>query len=92
MLVLRRKIGEVLVLSGGVEIEVIGIARSRVKLGIRAPKDVAVQRKESLGVAHENVQAAQLMKVETNGELLSADLLQTILQKAAKTNKTAADM
>ena len=93
MLVLRRKVGEILVLSGGVEIEVIGITRSRVKLGIRAPKLVVVQRKEGLPIAEENQQASLLLRKFQDGErFLPASLLQTIRNKTAKTSILPADM
>ena len=46
MLVLRRRAGEAIVLGGDIEIEVMEISRTRVKLGVRAPRDVSVTRKE----------------------------------------------
>ena len=46
MLVLTRKIREAIVLSGGVTIQVIDIKGDKVRLGVVAPKDVAVHRVE----------------------------------------------
>ncbi len=46
MLCLTRKVGEKIVLSGGITIAVIGINRNRVNLGIEAPDDVKICRKE----------------------------------------------
>lgn len=48
MLVLRRKRGEKLILTGRIEITVLAIEGERVKLGISAPPDVAIVREEVL--------------------------------------------
>jgi carbon storage regulator len=48
MLVLRRKIGEVIVLNGVVKIVVLGVEGDRVKLGFEAPPDVIIVREELL--------------------------------------------
>jgi carbon storage regulator CsrA len=53
--------GETIVIGGGIEIEVIEISRTRVKLGVRAPRDVSVARKEAIAVAAENRQALELI-------------------------------
>jgi carbon storage regulator CsrA len=58
--VLRRRAGES-ILVGDIEIEVIEVSRSRVKLGVRAPVHVPVIRKETLGVARENRMASELL-------------------------------
>ncbi len=46
MLIVRRRRGEVIVIGDGVEIEILDISPTQVKVGIRAPKEVAVFRKE----------------------------------------------
>ena len=46
MLVLSRKVGEVVVIGGGIEITVLEVSGSRVKLGFRAPQDVEILRRE----------------------------------------------
>ena len=48
MLIIRRGCGESLFIGSDVEIEVLTISHSQVKLGIRAPKTVPVLRKEVL--------------------------------------------
>lgn len=48
MLIIRRGCGESLFIGSDVEIEVLNISHSQVKLGIRAPKTVPVLRKEVL--------------------------------------------
>ncbi len=76
-------------LSGGIEIEVMGITRSRVKLGIHAPREVLVQRKESLPVAEENTQAARLLSVDG---ALAEELVQKFLQQYSQVLPGIADM
>lgn len=46
MLVLSRKIGEVITIGSSVKITVIGYSRGVVRLGIEAPKSIQVHRKE----------------------------------------------
>ena len=47
MLVLSRRIGESIVISHDILIRVVDVSGSRVRLGIEAPKDVAICRSES---------------------------------------------
>jgi carbon storage regulator len=49
MLVLSRKVGERIVLSGGVVVTVSALHGSRVCLGFEAPPDVLVLREEVVG-------------------------------------------
>lgn len=46
MLILTRKIGEVLLVGDDVEITVLSIRGNQVKLGVDAPKEIAVHRQE----------------------------------------------
>ena len=48
MLILRRKPGESIVIGGDIELVVLDVDGERVKLGIQAPSDVEVIRKELL--------------------------------------------
>jgi carbon storage regulator len=80
VLVLRRRVGETIAIGGGVEIEVIEISRTRVKLGVTAPRSVSVVRKETITVAAENRQALELISAGPEGiaetlRLLGASLL-----------------
>jgi carbon storage regulator len=61
MLVVRRRAGEGIVVAGEIAIEVIEISRTRVKLGISAPREVPVLRKETVTLREENRQAAALL-------------------------------
>ena len=49
MLVLSRKVGQRIVLSGGVVVTVTAMHGSRVSLGFEAPTDVQVLREEIVG-------------------------------------------
>lgn len=48
MLVLRRKVGETIILDGVITISVLAVEGERVKLGISAPPDVTIVREELL--------------------------------------------
>jgi carbon storage regulator len=86
MLVLRRRAGEAIAIGDDIEIEVIEISRTRVKLGVNAPRAVAVSRKESLAVAAENRRASEFVSgCGTDGLAEILRLLRNISSGAAKT-------
>jgi carbon storage regulator len=59
MLILTRKRGQSIVVDGEIEITLLHIHGDQVRLGITAPKRVAVHRKELLDqVRAENIEAA----------------------------------
>ena len=61
MLVLSRKIDESITIGNHIKISILGIKGNQVKLGITAPKDVAVNRTEIYeNIMKENIQAAQV--------------------------------
>lgn len=59
MLVIRRRPGETLMIGDEVEIEVLETSGSQVKLGIRAPKNIPVARKEIYLTSRQNHAASQ---------------------------------
>lgn len=59
MLVIRRRAGEALLIGDDIEIEILEIAGSQVKLGIRAPKLVSVLRKEIQIAGQQNLAASK---------------------------------
>ena len=61
MLVLRRRVGDAIAIGEGIEIEVVEISRTRVKLGVTAPRDVPVVRRETIPVAAENRRALEMI-------------------------------
>ena len=57
MLVLRRKVGESIILDGVISVSVLAVEGERVKIGISAPQDVTIVREELLkGVADMPIQ------------------------------------
>ena len=60
MLVIRRRAGESLFIGETVEISILEIAGSQVKLGIRAPREVAVLRAEIRVTAEQNRAASRV--------------------------------
>jgi carbon storage regulator len=46
MLVLSRKLGEKIIIGDNIVVTVVKIDRNQIRLGIEAPKDVAVYREE----------------------------------------------
>lgn len=46
MLILTRRVGEVLMIGDDVNITVLGVKGNQVRIGVNAPKDVAVHREE----------------------------------------------
>ncbi|GAC1424342.1 MAG: hypothetical protein PVS3B3_37820 [Ktedonobacteraceae bacterium] len=55
MLVLRRKVGESIVLDGVINISVLAVEGERVKIGISAPPDVTIVREELLRIVADAV-------------------------------------
>jgi carbon storage regulator len=70
VLILRRRVGEKILVGGSVEIEIVEISKARVKLGVRAPAHVPVIRKEMATVAGENRTALELVAGEGVGSLI----------------------
>lgn len=59
MLVLTRKKGQSIIIGDDVEITVVEVFGDQVRLGIKAPKEIAVHRKEIyLEIKEENEKAA----------------------------------
>ncbi len=48
MLILTRRVGETVVIGDDIEITVLGVKGNQVRIGVKAPRDVAVHREEIL--------------------------------------------
>ena len=48
MLILTRRVNETLMIGDGITITVLGVKGGQVRLGINAPRDVAIHREEVL--------------------------------------------
>lgn len=79
MLVIRRRPGESLFIGDDVEIEILDSTSSQVKLGIRAPKEVAVLRKEVHLTRQQNRTAASHVSPEKVSPETLNRLLDSIL-------------
>jgi carbon storage regulator len=53
MLVLTRRVGEEVVIDGGISIAVLSVKGGQIRLGITAPRSVGVRRQELLVRAEE---------------------------------------
>lgn len=58
MLVLTRKVNQSIIIGGDIEIVVLEVRGEQVRLGIKAPRDVAVHRQEIFEQIQEENQAA----------------------------------
>jgi carbon storage regulator len=70
MLVMRRRAGESILIGDEIEIQILHIGPSRIKLGISAPRSVPVALKEVHLVGQENQAAARLASVGALRRLL----------------------
>ncbi|WP_142414793.1 carbon storage regulator CsrA [Hathewaya massiliensis] len=65
MLVIKRKVGESLVIGENIEITVLASEGGAIKLGINAPKDLSILRSELIDeVKCENTNATDLKDLE----------------------------
>lgn len=59
MLILRRRAGESLLIGDDVQIEILEVSGSSVKIGIQAPKGISILRKELQLTRAQNCAAAR---------------------------------
>lgn len=63
MLVLTRKVGEIIQIGREIEITVLSVQGDQIKLGINAPKHIEIHRKEVyLAIQEVNNEAASITK------------------------------
>ncbi len=71
MLIMSRRAGETILIGEEIEIVIAHIGRTRVKVGINAPRDTAVMTREARLVRDENVAAAAVGPRSVSPELLA---------------------
>ena len=84
MLIIRRRAGEGLLMGPGIELDVLEITPSRVTLGVRAPREVPIVRREVIETAEANQAAA---RVSSEGGLESWAARLRTLRGALKTTE-----
>ncbi len=71
MLVLTRKENESIMIGDDVEVKILDLKENQVKLGIVAPRSVAVHRREVyLAIRAENAQAAAAAQLDSISRLI----------------------
>ena len=71
MLALSRKKNEAIVINNNIEITVLDIRGDQIKLGIAAPKEIPIYRKEVyIQIQNENKQATDVAGIEALKKLL----------------------
>jgi carbon storage regulator len=70
MLVMLRRKGDVILIGDDIEIVIAQISRSKVKVGIRAPREIPVVAREVKLVREENVAAAGAAPKTISGRCL----------------------
>ena len=70
MLVLSRKQDESLVIGDNIVITILSIDRDQVRLGVDAPRDIPIMRRELFDAVREQNILASKLNVETKPELL----------------------
>lgn len=75
MLILSRKKEESIMIGDNIEIVVVDIDEGKVKLGIRAPKDIEIHRRE----IYEEIQKSN--KEAANSKKIDFDVLKDIFRK-----------
>ncbi len=71
MLVMRRRAGESFMIGDDIEIEVLEMTGSRVKIGIVAPESMIIVRKAIKVTREENLTAARTMNHDAIASLLN---------------------
>ncbi len=71
MLVLNRKVGESIIIGENIEVRILEISDGKLKIGIEAPRDITILRKE----VYDEIKAENQKSLETEANLNILDIL-----------------
>jgi len=68
MLILTRRVGETVVIGDDVTVTVLGVKGNQVRLGVNAPKEIAVHRQEIYERIQQEQAAERPVKIAAAGD------------------------
>lgn len=71
MLVITRKTEETIIINDNIEITILDIGKDRVKIGLNAPKEIKIVRKEIYNTEEHNKQASEALSPNIIAQLLN---------------------
>ncbi|RJX36945.1 carbon storage regulator [Paenibacillus pinisoli] len=78
MLVLSRKNGESLMINGDIEVTILDVSNDVVKIGIKAPKEVEILRKELYAEVEQMNMSAEGSAISTEDLLIQLNEIKKI--------------
>lgn len=69
MLILTRRVGETIMIGNDVTVTVLGVKGNQVRIGVNAPKEVAVHREEIFERVKREEQAARKSNGQTEARI-----------------------